>query len=121
VFAAALATALLLANVTAAEVTKPRVYTVTAYTAGPESTGKSVGHPAYGVTASGERVQDGHTAACPRELAYGTVIDIEGVGERVCSDRGGAIKGARIDVYMTRLSDAKEFGKRKLNVTIRSD
>ena len=62
-------------------------YTVTAYTAGPESTGKKPGHPAYSFTASGKKVQAGVTVDCPPNLSFGTVVVIEGIGERVCQDR----------------------------------
>lgn len=96
--------------------TTTSTYEVTAYTAGPESTGKSAGDPAYGVTASGEPVQEGVTVACPPEMAFGTVLSIEGVGERVCTDRGGAIKGKRLDVYISSLSEAREFGRQILRV-----
>lgn len=97
---------------------EPQTFEVTAYTAGAESTGKTPDHPAYGITASGERVTEGVTAACPPDMAFGTRIDIEGVGERVCTDRGGAIKGGHIDVYMAELSDAIQFGRQRLEVTI---
>ena len=93
-------------------------YVITAYTAGPESTGKAPGDPGYGATASGTHVEEGVTAACPRELPFGTVIEIEGVGKRTCLDRGGAIKGRRIDVYIPDLDDAREFGRQTLDVTI---
>lgn len=94
------------------------VFIVTAYTANAESTGKSPGHPAYGITASGKRVEDGVTIACPPELPFGTRVEIEGVGERICTDRGGAIKGKRIDLYIARLDDALEFGRQELRVRI---
>ncbi|MGE7271383.1 3D domain-containing protein [Brevibacillus panacihumi] len=93
-------------------------YEVTAYTANAESTGKAPGHPAFGITASGARVREGVTAACPPELPFGTRVHIEGVGERVCTDRGGAIKGRRLDVYIADRSEALRFGRRKLSVTI---
>src|SRR5699024_11416125 len=41
-------------------------FTVTAYTAGYEYTGKEKGDPGYGVTASGHYVQENHTIACPQ-------------------------------------------------------
>lgn len=94
-------------------------YEVTAYTAGPESTGKTPGHPAYGITASGARVREGVTAACPPELPFGTRVHIEGVGERVCLDRGGAIKGRRLDVYIADRSEALRFGRKKALVIVR--
>lgn len=91
---------------------------VTAYTAGYESTGKSPDHPAYGITASGDKVKRYHTVACPPQIELGTWILIEGVGKRQCTDRGGAIKGNRFDVYMKYLDDAIKFGRQSLEVVI---
>jgi 3D (Asp-Asp-Asp) domain-containing protein len=93
-------------------------YTITAYTAGPESTGKRPGDAGYGVTASGEYVQEGVTAACPKEIPLYTVVEIEGLGERICHDRGGAIEGNRIDVYMPFVEDALQFGVQVLEVRV---
>ena len=95
-----------------------QTYVVTAYTAGPESTGKTSDDPGFGITASGSRVKRGVTAACPPYMPFGTVIEIEGVGQRVCEDRGGAIKGKRIDVYYQSLQTALEFGRQELEVKI---
>ena len=95
-----------------------QTFEVTAYTAGTESTGKSPGDVGYGITASGEEVRAGHTLACPPSLPFGTVIAIEGVGERVCTDRGSAITEGRLDVYMADLEDAISFGRQALEVTI---
>jgi 3D (Asp-Asp-Asp) domain-containing protein len=99
-------------------VAKWETYEVTAYTAGAESTGKSPIHPAYGITASGKRVEAGVTIACPKEIPFGTRVEIEGVGERVCHDRGGAIKGRKLDLYIPSLQEAREFGRRKLKIRI---
>lgn len=86
-------------------------FTLTAYTAGPESTGKSPGHPAYGITASGKKVQPGVTvAADPNVIPLGSTVYIEGIGQRVVHDTGGAIKGNKIDVYIPDLSEARRFG-----------
>jgi 3D (Asp-Asp-Asp) domain-containing protein len=94
------------------------IYEVTAYTAYEESTGKTPDHPAFGITASGRRVQAGVTAACPRELPFGTWLEIEGVGKRRCDDRGGAIRGNRLDIYIPDKADALEFGRKRLKVRI---
>jgi 3D (Asp-Asp-Asp) domain-containing protein len=94
------------------------IYEVTAYTSGPESTGKRPGDEGYGITTSGNRVKEGLTVSCPQELALGTVIDIEGVGSRECQDRGSAIKGKRLDLYIADLDRALEFGRRTLKVRI---
>lgn len=93
-------------------------YEVTAYTAGVESTGKRPGDAGYGVTASGKTVQEGVTVACPPSLAFGTRLLIEGVGERVCEDRGGDIVEGRLDVYMADLQQALKFGRQTLEVEI---
>lgn len=93
-------------------------FEVTAYTAGVESTGKAPGDVGYGITASGEKVREGYTLACPPSLPFGTVVAIEGVGERVCTDRGSDITEGRLDVYMPELGDALEFGRQTLEVRI---
>ena len=51
-----------------------------------------------GVTASGAMATVGRTIAASSEFAFGTRLYIEGIGERVVEDRGGAIGGGRIDV-----------------------
>jgi 3D (Asp-Asp-Asp) domain-containing protein len=100
------------------EVVEWRTFEVTAYTAGPESTGKRPGEVGYGITASGEHVRENYTIACPPSMAFGTRLEIEGVGERVCTDRGGAIKEGRLDVYIAELEEARQFGRQWLNVRI---
>jgi 3D (Asp-Asp-Asp) domain-containing protein len=100
---------------------KTEVFEVTAYTAYEESTGKTPDHPAFGITASGRRVQAGITAACPRELPFGTWIEIEGVGKRRCDDRGGLIRGKKLDIYIPELTDALEFGRKRLKVRVVND
>lgn len=95
---------------------KAKVYTMTltAYTAGPESTGKRPGHPAYGITASGERAVEGVTIAVdPQVIPLGSLVYIEGLGYRVAQDTGSAIKGNRIDVFMDDVGEALAFGVKK--------
>lgn len=94
-------------------------FEVTAYTAGYESTGKHPDDPWYGVTASGAYVQENHTIACPPSMEFGTEIYIPYFDTVfTCEDRGGAITEGKLDVYMERLSDALEFGRRKLEVEV---
>ena len=90
---------------------------VTAYTAGPESTGKWPGHPLYGVTASGERVRRG-VAAASRSLPFGTRVYVPGYGYAVVLDRGGAITDGRLDVYFDNLEEAISWGRQGLTVLI---
>jgi 3D (Asp-Asp-Asp) domain-containing protein len=95
-----------------------QTFEVTAFTAGPESTGKRPGDDGYGITASGEHVRENYTLACPPSMAFGTRLEIEGIGERVCSDRGGAIKDGRLDIYFAELKEARQFGRQRLQVRI---
>ncbi|MBE3552049.1 MAG: LysM peptidoglycan-binding domain-containing protein [Kyrpidia tusciae] len=88
--------------------------TLTAYTSGPESTGKSPGDPGYGVTASGRPATPGRTVAVdPNVIPIGTKLYIEGIGYRVAEDTGGAIRGRKIDIYMTDVNKALQFGVKR--------
>jgi 3D (Asp-Asp-Asp) domain-containing protein len=80
-----------------------------AYTAAADECGKS-----DGITASGLKVKENHTVACPPSFPLGTKIKIEGYGVYVCEDRGGAIKGNHIDIYMKTKKEAFAFGRRNL-------
>jgi 3D (Asp-Asp-Asp) domain-containing protein len=90
---------------------EPEKFTInaSAYTAAADECGKS-----DGITASGNKVKQDHTIACPREYAFGTKIHIEGMGTYTCEDRGGAIKGNKFDIYMETKSEAFAFGRRNL-------
>ena len=55
------------------------------------------------ITASGYRLSDSdisRVVACPRPYEFGTRFYIADVGEVRCEDRGGAIKGKRLDLYV---------------------
>ena len=51
-----------------------------------------------GITASGVKATVGKTIAAPSNFPFGTVLFIEGIGYRTVEDRGGSIKGKRLDV-----------------------
>lgn len=80
-----------------------------AYTAAADECGKS-----DGITASGKRVTEGRTLACPKTYSFGTQIEIDGMGSYTCEDRGGAIKGNHFDIYMKTKAQAFAFGRRNL-------
>lgn len=83
-----------------------------AYTASADECGNS-----KGITASGIKVHTG-TIACPPELPFGVKINIEGYGTFTCEDRGGAIKGNKIDIYVPTKAEAFKFGRRNLTAEI---
>ncbi|OMF10777.1 hypothetical protein BK127_26630 [Paenibacillus sp. FSL H7-0331] len=96
----------------------------TGYFAGKESTGKNPGHPEYGVTFSGLKVQRNKNslstiAADPTVFPIGSVLYIPGYGYGVVADTGSAIKGNRIDLYFeTKDQVYKEWGKKTLHVFV---
>lgn len=95
-----------------------KYFEVTAYTSGYESTQKHEGNVGYGLTASGTYVKEGRTIACPPSLKFGTKLNIEGIGLRVCEDRGQAITKDKLDLYISNLSEAIKFGRRTLLVEV---
>jgi 3D (Asp-Asp-Asp) domain-containing protein len=87
---------------------------LTAYTAGPESTGKNPGDPGYGITYSGKHAAEGRTIAVdPNLIPIGSKVYIEGIGLRIAEDTGGAVKGQHIDVFFNDIRTAIDFGVQK--------
>jgi len=80
--------------------------------------GKPPSHRAYAITASGLRAEVGLSAACPPEMKMGTLIVIDGLGLRVCDDRGGAIKGRRIDVLAGSHAEALKLGVARRRIQV---
>lgn len=92
-----------------------KIYKVTAYCA----CSKCCGSHANGYTASGTRASAGRTVAAPSNLAYGTKLNINGK-TYVVEDRGGAIQGNRIDVYVNSHSEALAWGVKYLPVEVQN-
>lgn len=83
--------------------TDSRLFTATAYSL-------------RGKMANGQKVHRGAIAADPRVLPLGTVVYIEGMGTFTVKDTGGAIKGNKVDIWMS--SNAMKFGKRTIRLRI---
>ena len=83
------------------------------YSSGP-SKGK---RKKVGYTASGTRARPG-TIAAPKTYPFGTIMYIEGYGYGVVQDRGGAIKGNRIDLYFSTHRKALEWGAQTKQVKV---
>ena len=87
---------------------------VTAYTASLEECGKT-----DGITASGKPVKELHTIAAGPSIPFGTKIYIpEFMKTFVVEDRGGAITDRHLDVYMEKVKDAREFGRKDIYVFV---
>ncbi|MFS0863685.1 3D domain-containing protein [Fredinandcohnia sp. 179-A 10B2 NHS] len=99
-----------------------KTVTATGYTAGVESTGKDSSHPQYGITYSGVKVKRDLYSTVAADLnvfPIGTVLFIPGYGYGVVADKGGAIKGNKIDLYYDSVEDVyKHWGKKTLDVYI---
>lgn len=54
----------------------------------------------------------------PTVIPLGSKVYVEGYGEAIAGDTGGAIKGNRIDVFIPSQKDAINFGVKQLKVTI---
>lgn len=54
----------------------------------------------------------------PSVIPLGSKVYVEGYGEAIAGDTGGAIKGNKIDVFIPSKQDAINFGVKKLKVTI---
>lgn len=88
---------------------QPFAINASAYTAAADECGNS-----KGITASGIKVEAKRTIACPPEFPFGAKIKIADLGTFVCEDRGGAIKGNHIDIYVQTKKEAFAFGRQNL-------
>lgn len=73
-------------------------------------------------TASGAEAVQGVTIAADWSIyPPGTVLFVEGLGEMVVQDRGGAIQGQKIDIYFESHDDALQFGRQNVRFYIVND
>ncbi|MFS0590218.1 LysM peptidoglycan-binding domain-containing protein [Cytobacillus horneckiae] len=96
------------------EGTKELTMEATAYTATCEG--------CSGVTATGINLLENPDmkviSVDPNVIPLGSKVYVEGYGEAIAGDTGGAIKGNKIDVFIPNKDDAINFGRQTLKVTI---
>jgi len=79
------------------------------------------------VTATGKPVQVGYIAVDPRVIPLGSRVYISYPDGRSCygfavaEDTGGAIRGARVDLFFETREEAVQFGRRRVKVYVLSD
>lgn len=97
----------------------------TAYTADINPATGKPDDPWLGMTASGKKAVAGLTiAADPKVLPMNTRVYVEGIdaqgkkysGIYVVMDTGSAIKGNKIDIFMSTYEQTRNFGRRKMKV-----
>lgn len=57
-------------------------------------------------------------AVDPRVIPLGTKVWVEGYGNAIAGDTGGAIKGNKIDIFVPNRSDALAFGRKQVKIKI---
>ena len=88
------------------------VYKITAYCPCSKCCGKATGR-----TASGTKATPGRTVAASSKYAFGTKLNIGGHIYTV-EDRGGAITGNKIDIFVNSHAEALQWGVRYLPVSV---
>jgi 3D (Asp-Asp-Asp) domain-containing protein len=73
----------------------------------------------HGGTASGLPTGPGVVAVDPTVIPLGTRMYIPGYGPGIAADTGTAIKGLRIDLWFPLLSQAENWGRRTVTITLR--
>ncbi|MFF2179469.1 3D domain-containing protein [Lysinibacillus sp. NPDC058147] len=98
----------------------------------PASTGKTLtmratAYTAYcegcsGITANGTDIRSNPNlkviAVDPRVIPLGSRVWVEGYGEAIAADTGGAIKGNKIDVFIPTEGQARQWGVKQVTVKI---
>lgn len=88
------------------------LFTITMYATGCDT---KPGHP----TKSGTQpVVDFTAAADPKVLPLGSIVFVEGFGERMIHDVGGKVKGQHIDLFVHDCTHARAWGRRMRNVRV---
>jgi 3D (Asp-Asp-Asp) domain-containing protein/peptidoglycan hydrolase CwlO-like protein len=78
----------------------------------------ATGYALSGHTSTGVPVGYGIVAVDPGVIPLGTHMTIPGYGEGVAADTGGAVAGARIDLWFPTRAEALAWGSRTVTVTL---
>jgi len=89
-----------------------------AYEAGPRSTGKRYGDPAFGVTHSGLPARVGVVAVDRNVIPFFTKLYIVGYGFAIAADTGTGINGNTIDLFFDTVAECLRFGVRDVTVYV---
>lgn len=71
-----------------------------------------------GITACGTKARPGTIAADTDVFAFGTRMRVPGYGWGTVEDRGGAIKGGRLDLFFNSHEEALQWGRRTVTVEV---
>ena len=78
----------------------------------------ATGYALPGRTASGIPVGPGVVAVDPAVIPLGTRLTIPGYGQGIAADTGGAIQGARIDLWFSSEAEAFAWGRRSVTIAV---
>ena len=85
---------------------------------GATMTVSATGYSLHGRTATGVPVGWGVVAVDPSVIPLGTRMTIPGYGEGIAADTGSAVIGATIDLWFPTLSQARDWGRRTVTITL---
>ncbi len=81
----------------------------------------ATGYALRGRTSSGMRTGWGAVAVDPSVIRLGSRLSIPGYGLGVAADTGGAVRGARIDLWFPSVAQAQAWGSRSITITVYSN
>lgn len=83
------------------------------------ASGPQAGQPkVVGLTASGTQARRGTIAADTTRYPFGTIVYVPGYGYGRVEDRGGAIRGEKLDLWFPCHQQALQWGRRQVPVKI---
>lgn len=76
-----------------------------------------------GITATGIDLRNNPNmkliAVDPSIIPLGSQVYVEGYGYAIAGDTGGAIKGHKVDIFINDLAQAKQWGRKTVNVYVK--